>query len=82
MQRITAIKRVFAELERLETLERADLNISPKSSAETSVTGFVVSCIETDEFSLQRGQNIVFFERNVKSLLTKLQNSEAKGTFA
>lgn len=45
--------------------ERANQNNSPKSSAETSVTGFIMSCIEM-EFSLEKEQNIAFFEINVK----------------
>lgn len=46
-------------------LQRANQNNFLKKSAETSVTDFIMSCIETNEFSSQREQNIAFFDINV-----------------
>lgn len=47
-------------------LERTNKNNFPKSSAETSVTGFIKSHIKINEFSLQREQSVIFLEINVK----------------
>lgn len=60
-QRIAALQSIcWAEM-----LQRANQNNSLKKSAETSVTGFIMSCIETNEFSSQREQNIAYSDINV-----------------
>lgn len=50
----------------MEMIERADLNNAHQNSAEISVTGCRMSCTKTNEFHLQREQNMVFSEINVK----------------
>lgn len=60
MQRIAA--RVFLEL---KCVEERTKRVPLKKSAETSVTGLKMSGFETNEFSLQSEQNIVYFEINV-----------------
>lgn len=58
-------------------LERANQKNFPKSPAETSVTGFVMSHIKTNVFSLQREQNTVCeINVNPASKNTSLKNRD------